>query len=565
VLKALSYLKPNRKHIASDLIAGATFAVVNVPQGMANALLVAVNPVAGLYTLMIAMPVGAIFTGSVFMNVSTTGALSLAAGDALEPYAGDQKIRALIGLVMLIGVIQLAFGLLKFGSLIRFVSHSVMTGFITGIAALIVFGAVPNLTGYASPHSGHLIRLADTIANWRQVDVPTFVVGLMTIGLILGAGKTPFRKFALIIALACMTALVAYWQPNSVRLVGDIAELTRSLPRPMLPDFALLPDLLLPAIAIALIGLIQGAGVGQSYPNPDGEFADPSQDFVGQGAANLAASLFTGIPSGGSMSGTAVNVQAGAQSRWSNIFAGLSVVVIVLAMAGLVMRVPMAGLGGLLFVVGIQNLQPAQIRHVWSAGLPQRVAMLVTLSATLTLPLQYAILLGVAISMLLYVMRTSKKVDVLQLVPVPGGFPEQRPAPRELASRDVVILRVRGSLFFATAQALEEGLPSVGDAKAPVVILILRDFEDIGSTVLKCLKRYAAKLQLQGGALMLVGINEQLAGQFDRTGTTDAIGSQNIFREKPELGIALNEALASARARLAGEHEANVSRNIGNP
>lgn len=562
MLKALSGLKPDTKHIVSDLVAGATFAIVNVPQGMANALLVAVNPVAGLYTLMIAMPIGAIFTGSVFMNVSTTGALSLAAGDALEPYAPEQKVRALVALVMLIGVIQLGFGLLKFGSLIRFVSHSVMTGFITGIAALIVIGAVPNLTGYASPHSGHLIRLADTIANWRRIDGPTLLVGLMTIGLIIGAGRTPFRKFALIIALGCVTAVVAYWRPETVRLVGDIAEVTRSLPRPMSPDFGLLPDLILPAIAIALIGLIQGAGVGQSYPNPDGEFADPSQDFVGQGAANLAASLFTAIPSGGSMSGTAVNVQAGAKSRWSNIFAGLSVVVIVFAMAGLVMRVPMAGLGGLLFVVGLQNLQPAQINHVWSAGRPQRVAMLVTLGATLTLPLQYAILLGVAISMLLYVTRTSQKVDVLQLVPVPGGFPEERPAPCELASRAIVILRVRGSLFFATAQALEAGLPLVGEAKGPVVILILRDFDDIGSTVLKCLKRYAAKLQTQGGVMMFVGVNEQLAGQLDRTGTTYAIGKQNIFHERPELGMALNEAIASARGRLDHGADAGAATNV---
>ncbi len=562
LLNSLPSLKPDRKHVVPDLIAGATFAIVNVPQGMANALLVAVNPVAGLYALMIAMPVGAIFTGSVFMNVSTTGALSLAAGDALEAYDGDLKIRALVALVLMIGVIQLAFGLLKFGSLIRFVSHSVMTGFITGIAALIIIGAVPNLTGYASPHSGHLIRLADTIANWRQVDVQTTLVGLMTIGLILGAGKTPLRKFALIIALACVTALVSFWQPESVRLVGHIAEVTRSLPRPMLPDFAVVPELLLPATAIAIIGLVQGAGVGQSYPNPDGEFGNPSQDFIGQGAANLAASIFTAIPSGGSMSGTAVNVQAGAQSRWSNIYAGLSVVLIVFAMAGLVMRVPMAGLGGLLFVVGFQNLQPSQIKHVWNTGRPQRVAMLVTLGATLTLPLQYAIILGVAISMLLYVTRTSRKVDLLQLLPVAGGFPVERPAPRELVSEDIIILRVRGSLFFATAQAFADGLPYTANASRPIVILVLKDHEDIGSTVLKCMKGYAGKLQAQGGALMLVGVNEHLAGQLERTKTTDAIGVENIFRETPELGASLNEALAAARVRLDKERSGRETHGI---
>jgi SulP family sulfate permease len=252
------------------------------------------------------------------------------------------------------------------------------------------------------------------------------------------------------------------------------------------------------------------------------------------------------------MSGTAVNVQAGAKSRWSNIFAGLAVVVIVFAMADLVMRVPMAGLGGLIFVVGLQNLQPAQIKHVWNTGLPQRIAMLATLAATLTLPLQYAILIGVAISFLLYVTRTSRKIDLLQLVPVPGGFPEQRPAPRQLATDDIIILRVRGFLFFATAQAFEDGLPLVADARRPIVILVLRDHEDIGSTVLKCMKRYASKLQAQGGALMLVGVGEQLAGQLERTGAAEALGPENIFREKPELGVSLNEALTVARGRIGG-------------
>src|SRR5271157_5767877 len=129
----LSGLELERRNLGRDLVAGATFAIVNVPQGMANAVLATVSPVAGLYALMVAMPVGAIFTSSVFMNVSTTGALSVAAGEALAPYEGDQKVAVLIGLVLMTGSIQLVFGVLRFGRLIRFVSHAVMTGFITGI------------------------------------------------------------------------------------------------------------------------------------------------------------------------------------------------------------------------------------------------------------------------------------------------------------------------------------------------------------------------------------------------------------------------------------------------
>ncbi|SDK25480.1 SulP family inorganic anion transporter [Aliiruegeria lutimaris] len=312
-------LELERKNLGADLVAGATFAIVNVPQGMANAVLASVNPVAGFYALMIAMPVGAAFTGSVFMNVSTTGALSVAAGEALAPFGGDAKMGALVALVILVGAFQLVFGLLRFGRLLRFVSNSVMTGFITGIAVLIMFGSVSDITGYSSTQPNHLLRLADTVLNWRILDRQTLFLGVSTVLLILGFQRTAVAKFAMILALAVTTGLayamsLAFGDGNVV-LVGNIATIPRSLPAPVLPDLSKLPDIALPALAIAIIGLIQGAGVGQSYPNPDGRFPDPSRDFTGQGVANLVAGAFGAIPCGGSVSGTAVNYQAGAWSR----------------------------------------------------------------------------------------------------------------------------------------------------------------------------------------------------------------------------------------------------------
>ena len=552
-----SGLKPDRRNLGADLVAGATFAIVNVPQGMANAVLATVNPVAGLYALMIAMPVGALFTGSVFMNVSTTGALSVAAGEALYPFEGADKIGALAALVLMVGAFQLVFGLLRFGRLIRFVSNAVMTGFITGIAFLIMFGSVPDITGYASGQPNHLLRLADTALSWRILEAETVALGLATVGLILAFQRTRLARFALILALAVVTglALVAGQLPGggTAVLVGDIATIPRSLPYPVLPDLAHLPGLALPAFAIAIIGLIQGAGVGQSYPNPDGTFPDTSRDFVGQGAANLAAGAFGAIPSGGSMSGTAVTVQAGARSRWANIFAGAFVVVIVLALVDLVKLVPMAGLGGLLLVVGFQNIQPDAIRAVWAAGRPARAAMGTTFVATLFLPLQFAILIGVALSFLLQILRMSNRVELREYELVEGGFPVERPAPAALGPGEVRVLRIRGALFFASAQVLEPQLPDVAAARGTTLILILRDVDDLGSTVIRLLGRYAAALRRVGGTLMLAGVSEELRGQLERTGLAAALGPDNIFTEQADLGAALNAPIVAARARAPAD------------
>jgi sulfate permease, SulP family len=547
-------LPMDRKHFVADAIAGLTFAVVNVPQAMGNAVLATVNPVAGLYTLMIATPVGALFTGSVFMNVSTTGALSVAVGDALASYSGDQKTMALITLVLLIGVFQMAAGLLKMGSLIRFVSQSVMTGFITGIALLIILGSIPDLTGYTSPFNSEFLKLADTMLNLNRYDPVTFALGLLTIALIVGFGFTPARKFSMILALGVVTLLgvgvTAVFGDMGLVVVGDIATIPRSLPQPALPDLLMIPALIMPALAISIIGLVQGAGVGQSYPNPDGKFPDVSRDFTGQGIANIATSFFIGIPGGGSMSGTAVTVNAGARSRWANILAGLIVIVIVFLFADVVKLVPMSALAGLLIVVGFQNLQPQQISMVWQTGLVTRTAMVLTLLATLALPLQYAIIIGVAISIMLHVFHSSNQVRVVEFVPVERGFPIEQPAPVKLPDHEVTLLYAYGSLFFAAAATFEQNLPNADEAKQAVVILILRGQPEVGSTFIGVLRRYATTLQANGGRLMLTGVSPRLHYQLEKTSTLALIGAENVFMEQAQLGIAMNEALAAARTWL---------------
>lgn len=553
-ISSRSFSLPERDQFTADLIAGLTFAMVNVPQAMGNAVLATVNPVFGLYTLMIATPVGALFTSSVFMNVSTTGALSVAAGDALVYFPSEQKLTALITLVFLIGVFQLALGLLKLGSLIRFVSQSVMTGFITGIAILIVLGAISDLTGYTSQHNSEILSLADTLLNLDQADPATLVLGLITIGLIVGFGRTRLNKFAMILALVVVTLLAilitAVFENDSLELVGDIATIPRYLPRPMLPDVSLVPALILPAVAIGIIGLVQGAGVGQSYPNPDGKYPDTSRDFSGQGLGNIAASLFQGIPGGGSMSGTAVSVNAGARSRWANILAGLFVILIVLLFADAVKLIPMTALGGLLIVVGFQNLQPRQIAIVWQTNMVARTAMVLTFAATIALPLQFAIIVGVAISVMLHVFQSSNQVKVVEFVPIEGGFPEERPVPAELTSGQIALLYTYGSLFFASADNFERHLPVADKAQQAVVILILRGRPEVGSTFIGVLRRYTRILQANGGKLMLSGVSPNLHSQLDRTGTTALIGEENLFPEKSQLGAAMNEALAVARSWL---------------
>ena len=263
--------------------------------------------------------------------------------------------------------------------------------------------------------------------------------------------------------------------------------------------------MLLPTFSVAIIGLIQGAGVSQGTPNPNGKFPNVSRDFFGQGAANLATSFVGGLPAGGSISGTVLIMGAGAKSRWTNIFAGLFVALVVLLFAPLVKRVPMPALAALLIVAGFQGLRIPQAVAAWKTGRITAAVMVLTFVATLFISLQFAVLLGVALSIVLHVVRASSKVKVTEWMLQPNGFPIERGAPKQAPSNQFTLLNVYGSLFFAAASNVEEMLPKVDESDRAVVAIIVRGEPEVGSTFMNVIRRYAESLRARNGRLMLVG------------------------------------------------------------
>jgi SulP family sulfate permease len=552
--ESINMFKPDKKYLSTDLVAGLTFALVSIPQALAHALLAAVNPVFGLYTLMLATPVGALFTSAVYMNVSTTSALAVAAGQSLVEYPASERESVLVTLVLLIGVFQVVLGLLRLGWVTRLISFPVMTGFMTGVAVLIVIGQLGDFTGYYSTYSNKIQQFADLILNKQSIQWATLAIGLMTILLIYWLQSTRLSKFAFVFALllASLTAnLLNQAFTANIRLVADITDVSRTIPNLELPKPNLIFSLIIPAISIGIIGLVQGAGVSHAFPNPDGKFSDVSRDFLGQGVANLAAGIFQGIPAGGSSSGTAVIVNTGARSRWANIFAGVAVAILVLMFANLIELVAMPALAGLVIIAGIQIINLKSIQTVWQTNAFARLILLITFGSTLIMPLQYAVLLGVVISILLFVFRQSNTLRIVEWDYRDKGWPVERPAPKQLASGTITVLFIYGKLFYAAADTFEKNLPSADHTKRAVVILLLRGHDDVGSTMIEVFRRYAQALQANSGKLMLAGISPSLRDQLQRTGTLKLIGEENTFLATKTIGEAGNAALRSATDWLA--------------
>ncbi|MFC2046116.1 SulP family inorganic anion transporter [Chloroflexota bacterium] len=548
-------LKVPRKILINDLVSGLVMAVVSIPGALANGLLAGVSPVFGLYSMMAGTTVAALFTSSVIMNVDSTSATALATFEALSGVPQDQHLASLVVLGLLVGLFMLVLGFLKLGFLVRFISNAVMTGFLSGLGVLTILGQVGDLTAYYGEAGNKVVRTAGTILHWREIDPATLAVGLLTIVLILAVNRTRLEKYSFLVAVVVTTVLVAVVDPQTVAIVGDSTQILRTLPSLHLPDLSLVLSLITPALAIAIIALVQAAGVSGSVPNPDGDYPDPSGDFRGQGAGNIAVGLVGGLPVGGSLSGTFLIQSVGGKSRWANVFTGLFTLVAVLLIGPLIEAIPMPTLAGLLIVVGFSMIKVPRIRTVWHTGAAPATIMLTTFVATLFAPIQVAVALGVVLHILLYIFRSAEAVRLEHIVQQDDGAFVEAEVPAELPSGEIVILQPIGSLFFAGVAEFEEKLPDVGQARGTVVIFRLRDRDEVGSTFIRALDRYARTLQAGGNKLMLEGPSQHVVDQLEKTDLLDLIGEENVFPGQPEFGAALRETLVAAEEWLARDHD----------
>lgn len=549
----------NRETLRSDITAGTASAFVTIPDGLASAILAGVNPMQGLYALMVGTPIAAFALSSQFMYVGNTGAMAVATGDALAGVSGVNPLLALGALTFMVGLIQFLLGILRLGGITRFVSNAVMVGFMSGIALLIILGQLSHFTGYNSPYNRNVLSGLDTLLNLQAWEMPTFFVGALTIGLIVGLGKTRLKDFNMILAILLGSVVTAVFNLTTVETIGDIADIPRGFPSFTLPDFSLIPLLLPSALALAVIGLVQAVGVSKTVPNTDGNFPDVSRDFAGQGMANLASGLVQGLPIGGTMSETSVSMSAGAKSRLANIFSGLIIIVVVLLFGNFVERIAMPTIAALLIFAGYEAIKVKEIEDVWDIGAGPRVIMLVTFLATLVWPLQYAVLAGVILSILQYISQSASDVRLVALEPQEDGYIVEKESPSTLTARSVTLLRVYGSVFYAAAANLEEMLPAPQGAERAVVILNLRGADRVGSTFIKVIERYALKLRANGGKLVLTGIHARVLDQIEKTETTEAIAREDIFLADERLMYATWQAWQAAQAWVKeGEEDTAV-------
>ena len=548
-------IRPEKGTAGKEVLAGLPGAIGSVPDGMAAAVLAGVNPVFGLYASFAGPIAGGLTVSTRLMVITTTSAAALAAGSALDVVSPDQRPAALFLLTLIAGVLMLAAGILRLGRYTRFVSHSVMIGFLTGVAVNIVAGQIPDLTGAESEGRFAIAKAFNVLISPSTIHLVSLLVGLAAIAILVALGRTRLASFAAIIALGIPTLAVIVFGANGVTTVSDIGEIPSGVPLPHLPELGAVSfSVITGALAVAAIVLVQGSGVAESAPNRDGSRSNANRDFLAQGAGNVASGLFRGMPVGGSVGQTALNIAAGARSRWAAIFSGLWMLVILVAFGGVVGRVAMPTLAAVLVVAAIGSLRVGDVETVWRTGGSSQIAMATTFLATLFLPVAAAVGLGVALSLLLQLNADAMDLRVVELRRLPEGGIEERPAPPSLNSRSVTVLDVYGSLLYAGARTLEARLPNPSSADRAVVVLRLRGRTLLGATAFTVLRHFAERLGQGGGRLYLSGVDPKVVETFRRTGHLAEGGPLLLVPATSMLGESTQAAFDQAQAWVA-EHD----------
>lgn len=571
-----------RSYLSSDLkadsIAGLTVAVMGVPQAMAYAVIAELPPIYGLYTAMITCVVAALLGSSNHLVTGPTNAicmviLSLVAH--LPEKYGLDRFEIVLLLTFMVGAIQLSLGLLRLGGIIKYVSHAVVIGFTAGAGILIAFNQIKNLVGIQFPERPeHFYEvIAATAKQLGNTNPYALVIGLLTIALVILVPrfnpKLPGAFIAVVVSGA-ISYLLGWHDPSvgewKVEIVKDIEPIQASfsnmlhLPQSILsPNLELTHELGVGAVALAVLGLIEAASIARAVASQSGQRLDFNKEFIGQGAGNIAGSFFSSFAGSGSFTRTAVNFKSGAVTRMAAVFSAIWTALTILLLADVANYIPKASLAGILIVIAYTMIDKKRLVVTWKSTRNSRVVLFGTLASTLVIPLEYAIIVGVSLSLIL-LLRTTGTTDLTQLVFNDDTTIDEVPFNRAPES-EVVTVNMEGDLYFAAAEDLDYELLSCITPKTRVVILRMKRLRTVGSTAMAILEHFWQILKERDLKLVVCGIEEDLKKVMTGSGLRNRIGEQNIFYADNRLFQSTELALARARSMVEMErnrHLANV-------
>ena len=547
----------NRGTVKADAMAGLTGALVALPQGVAFATIAGMPPEYGLYAGMIPAVIAALFGSSWHLVSGPTTAASIVLFSVLSPHAepgSAQYVSLALTLTFLVGLIQVGMGLAKLGTLVNFISHSVVTGFTAGAAILIATNQVKHFTGLSIPRG---TSFTDTwslaLTHLSDINPWVFAVGLAT--LLLGIAvkrwvpKWPYMIVAMLGGSA-LAALLTAWKGVDLATVGALPAVLPPLSAPSL-DGESIRAVASGVVAVTLLALTEAVSIARALAARSGQHVDGNQEFVGQGLSNLFGSFFSGYVATGSFNRSGVNYAAGAKTPIAAMLAGVFLLALVLLVAPWAQYLPNAAMAGILFLVAWGLIDFDEIIHVLKTSHAETAILLATFAATLFLALEEAIIIGVLLSLAVYLSRTSKP-NVRVRAPDPHN-PRRKftDAANALECPQVRFVRIDGSLFFGATAHIREALAEqdLANPAQKHIAIIAHGINFIDLAGAHYLAEEAQKRRADGGGLYFVRVKDTVQEQLAESGALKAIGGANLFDSKTEAVAEIHRRLDHERCR----------------
>ncbi|QXH35809.1 SulP family inorganic anion transporter [Pseudomonas muyukensis] len=502
LLPFLTWLpRQSGRSLRQDLLVGLSGAILALPQSIAYALIAGLPAEYGLYAAIVPVLVACLWGSSWHLICGPTAAISIVLYASISPLAvtgSADYVTLVLLLTFLGGIFQLLLGLLRFGALVNFVSHSVVLGFTLGAAVVIALGQLPNLLGLDLPSQATALKTVQELAGHvGEVDMPSLVLGLSTlaIGVVLKLWRP--RWPSLLISLL-LVSLAAWLLPGVFghvpRVPAFVGQLPPLSPLPLL-DVELILRLLPSAVAIGMLGLVTSLSIARSLSARSEQLIDANQEIRAQGLSNIVGAFFSGYLSSGSFTRSGLSYDAGARSPLAGVFSALWVALFAVAGAGLIAHLPIPAMAGSILLICWGLVDHRGIRALFRVSRSEFLVMALTAAATLLLELQTAIYAGVLASLFFYLKRTS------------------RPRVQQSREGEADVLRVGGSIFFGAAHYLQVRLQR---CQGPHVVIDARQVNFIDYSGVDMLHREARRLMRNGGSLTLQRARPQVIEELQK-------------------------------------------------
>lgn len=543
-----------------DVVAGLTVSVVEVPQAMAYALIAGVPPQYGIYTSILQGIIGALLSSSEHLTTGPTNTQSLLIASAATrvaslagvPVGGWFYVQLVFGLAVLKGLIQLAFAAANLGDLVRYVSRSVIVGVASGAGILIIVGQLPNILGVdiSRTHSvlpGVIGSLARLLPHLGQANGRAIAIGLGCLAVVVVARRlSPLLPGALLaVVLGAVAVAAMRWSHGHI---PRIEQLPVGVPHFNIPQigWAEVQGLFTGAVALALLGMIESVSIVKAIAARTGERIVPNQEFFAQGLKNFITGFFQCIPGSGSFTRSALDHAAGAATRFAAVYNAVFVALIYWVFASQATYIPLASLAAVLLVIGYGLIDSNYIVRIARTSRSDAGVCIATLVATVLLPLEYAVFIGIFLNLGLY-LRKAARLHMAEMIPSGQDRFVEVPLHDRSGGKQVMFLQIEGELFFGVADELQERLRILAATDVRVVIFRLKRTHSIDSTVLQVLEQFIRQMHQHHRHVILCGLRPETMRTIKAYGLLDLLGRQNVFETGHGIFTSARQALSRAR------------------